>query len=833
MSPKLEPPKVLAVDDNAANLLALEAMLAPLQHVLVKAQSGTAALREVLHTEFALILLDVQMEGLDGFTTAELIRARARSRHIPIMFITATDRDQRLVARGYNVGAVDYIQKPVDPDILRSKVRVFLELHRKNAIIAWQAEQIRRASERELLDQQRRSEDRYRTLADSMPQLVWTADAEGTLRYRNRRWLECTAGVEALELDFSHVMHPEDLPKFSRRWSEAVRTGQPFSDEYRFAAPAPHTFRWHLVRAAPELDSENRVVGWVGTSTDIDDRKRAEDALRVLAAASQKLGTTLGTDFSLREALEETVPLLGDVALLELQAEPGARSRLQATVAGAPALSLDEPGFSAGLDAVLHTGQPQTHLDVARELAELRARQDPAARRTIEQLAFLRERGVAAYLCFPLSSRDRVLGALAYYLLDARRPYGPEAIALGSDLARRFATALDNSRLYEIARSERAKHEEVSRAKDVFLATLSHELRTPLNAVLGWLQLIRSGALDGDRLEHAVQTVDRNARALERLLVDLLDVSRIVAGNLSVELSEVDIAGLLTSAVDAARPAAEAKGIELVLDLVPDFDRVAADPGRLLQVMSNLLTNAVKFTPAGGRVQVKLERGDGTARISVVDSGEGIEPEFLPYVFDHFRQAHNSSTRTAGGLGLGLAIVKHLVDLHGGKVTAQSEGPGKGSAFTIELPLRQDLPAEPCSQREPVPASGSRHKNLAGVHALVVEDDEDGRELLRTVLNGYGAIVTTVGTARAALAAIAQRPPDVLISDIGLPDEDGFSLIRKVRADGHSRLPAIAVTAFVSQSDVGRAFGAGFQAHLPKPIQPTALGAAVARLVGR
>jgi signal transduction histidine kinase len=535
-----------------------------------------------------------------------------------------------------------------------------------------------------------------------------------------------------------------------------------------------------------------------------------------------------------QEALDATLPFLGDVAFLDLRAEPKQSHSLRSVVA-AVSVPLDDARFALGADAVMHSGLPEVHLDVARDLGEVRVRpRDSVSARAAEHLRFLHELGVAGYLCLPLSARDRVLGALTYLLFDARRPYGPESLTLASDLARRFAVALDNQRLYEIARSERVKHEEVSRAKDVFLATLSHELRTPLNAVLGWIQLIRSGALSADKLSHAVETVDRNARALERLVVDLLDVSRIVAGHLSVELANVDLAAVVNSAVDAAKLAAQAKSIRLIVETPPRSPPILGDAGRLHQIVSNLLTNAIKFTPIEGRIAVKLDSNEAVARIEVTDSGEGIAADFLPHVFDHFRQAHSESTRTAGGLGLGLAIVKHLVELHGGRVLAASGGIGRGSTFTVELPLRDDFAAaESRPARDSSPATGPRHKHLAGVHALVVEDDEDGRELLRTVLNGYGAIVTTVATARAALAAIAERPPDVLISDIGLPDEDGFALIQKVRADGYSRLPAIAVTAYVSQSDVGRAFGAGFQAHLPKPIQPTALGAAVARLVGR
>jgi PAS domain S-box-containing protein len=392
-----------------------------------------------------------------------------------------------------------------------------------------------------------------------------------------------------------------------------------------------------------------------------------------------------------------------------------------------------------------------------------------------------------------------------------------------------------------LAREQTARQEaeNANRLKDEFLATVSHELRAPLNAILGWVKLLRQGKLDASAAGNALETIERSARAQSRLIEDLLDVSRIITGKLRLEMSTVDMGLVTRAALASVRPLAEAKGITLTEELGPAEAYVSGDPNRLQQVIWNLLSNAVKFTPKGGMVDVQLTSSDGRVEIAVRDTGQGIKPEFLPYVFERFRQADSSSVRRHGGLGLGLAIVRHLVDMHGGSVRVDSEGDGKGSVFTVSLPLvaKREEP----SQRTRVPAiagdaAPDMAPRLSGLTVLVVDDEDDARRLMVQVLQSCGATVLAAGYAAEALERVSSHQPDVIVSDIAMPEEDGYSLIRRVRAldaSAGGRTPAVAVTAYARLSDRVRALSAGFQSHLAKPVEPVDLATVVANLADR
>jgi PAS domain S-box-containing protein len=386
-----------------------------------------------------------------------------------------------------------------------------------------------------------------------------------------------------------------------------------------------------------------------------------------------------------------------------------------------------------------------------------------------------------------------------------------------------------------------SESQEANRLKDEFLATVSHELRTPLTAVLGWSHLLRGGQLDGGGAARALETIERNARAQAQLIDDLLDVSRIVTGKLRLDLTPVAPHSFIEPAVEAVRPAAEAKGVRLQKLLDTGAEAVLGDPARLQQVVWNLLSNAVKFTPRGGRVEVRLERVNSRLEIAVSDTGAGIAPEFLPHVFERFRQADQRTTRRHGGLGLGLSIVRHLVELHGGTVRADSPGEGAGATFTVSLPVapvyrreaaegrahpaaRDALPAHECPER------------LDGLRLLVVDDEPDARELLAVGLGQCGAEVVTAASARAAVEALTQERFDVLVSDIGMPGEDGYELIRRLRAlpaESGGRTPAVALTAYARTEDRLRAMRAGFEMHVSKPVELTELVVVIANLVRR
>ncbi|MDB5328170.1 MAG: hybrid sensor histidine kinase/response regulator [Phycisphaerales bacterium] len=384
-----------------------------------------------------------------------------------------------------------------------------------------------------------------------------------------------------------------------------------------------------------------------------------------------------------------------------------------------------------------------------------------------------------------------------------------------------------------------AQLEAASRAKDEFLATLSHELRTPLNAILGWSQLLTQGHPSPEDISQGMETIARNALAQGQLIEDLLDMSRIISGKLRLDFAPVNLSVIVEAAVESAQPAAEAKGIRLQSKLDPAVGPVAGDAGRLQQAVWNLLTNAIKFTPRDGIVEVTLGPVHSHLEIVVNDNGRGIEPGFLPYVFDRFRQADSSSTRGEGGLGIGLSLVKQLVELHGGSVRARSEGKGKGSTFAITLPLVAFGTEDDGQPTQPTTTQGEQALDnasiLNGVTIIAVDDEPDARELVRRLLQKYGATVFTAASADEGLEAVKRHKPDVIVSDIGMPDKDGYEFLRTVRAlSGRcGTTPAIALTAFAHSEDRRRAMTAGFQVHLDKPVEATELVAAIARLAGR
>ncbi len=412
-------------------------------------------------------------------------------------------------------------------------------------------------------------------------------------------------------------------------------------------------------------------------------------------------------------------------------------------------------------------------------------------------------------------------------------------VRLVEDIDDRKRAEAELAHLLESERAARTEAQRASRMKDEFLATLSHELRTPLNAILGWSQILARGVPSKEDLAEGLATIERNARAQTQIIEDLLDMSRIISGKIRLDVQRLDLADVVRAAVDSLKPAADAKGLRLTAVLDPLAGPVSGDPARLQQVLWNLLTNAVKFTPRGGRVQALLERVNSHLEVSIIDTGEGISAEFLPYVFDRFRQSDASSTRRHGGLGLGLALVKQLVELHGGSVRAKSPGAGGGSTFTISLPLMPVHPEAPdaVDRRHPAAvvaaAATDACAGIAGVRVLVVDDEPDARALMRRVLENCDATVLVAATAAEAMVILQAQRPDVLVSDIGMPQEDGYSLIRRIRAlkpeDGGTT-PAVALTAYARAQDRMKAVMAGFQHHVTKPVDPAELITMVASL---
>ena len=449
----------------------------------------------------------------------------------------------------------------------------------------------------------------------------------------------------------------------------------------------------------------------------------------------------------------------------------------------------------------------------------------------MESLHAVHQLAPKSAMVVPMTARGRAIGTLSFIVTRPERRYGPADLALARDLAQRAAIAVDNARLY-------AEAEGANRAKDQFLATLSHELRTPLTAMLGWVLLLRSGRLGSEEAAAALASIERNTRVQAQLINDLLDVSRIVAGKLQVDKRPVDLRVVIEHALDSVRRDTEARKLVVSVAIDPEAAWVPGDAMRLEQVMLNLLGNAAKFTPEGGRIEVRLDRHDRAARLTVSDTGQGIDPAMLPHIFETFQQADSSSTRRQGGLGLGLAIVRRLVALHGGRVEAASAGRDLGAAFTVYLPLlaREARPVTPGTPGESRRArEDAALPRLDRLRALVVDDHEDSRRLVKTVLADCGAEVREADSVDAALDVLGSTYIDVLISDIGMPGADGYDLIARVREherEHGGRIPAVALTAYAGEENRDRALAAGFTAHVTKPVSPAALVRIVAEVAG-
>jgi signal transduction histidine kinase/CheY-like chemotaxis protein len=455
---------------------------------------------------------------------------------------------------------------------------------------------------------------------------------------------------------------------------------------------------------------------------------------------------------------------------------------------------------------------------------------------------------VRSCLAVPVVARSgEMLGGL-FFGHEQPAVFSQQAENIIVGIAAQASIAIDNARLYkqvqallERERSLRTEAERVSQMKDEFLATLSHELRTPLNAIIGWTQLLLDGDRAAEARHKALHTIQRNARAQARLIDDLLDMSRIISGKVRLELREVDLHDVIDAALNVVRPTAVAKGVHLDTSLETDLSPVPGDASRLQQVVWNLLTNAIKFTPPGGRVQVTLAPDPGGVRLSISDTGVGIEPYFLPFVFDRFRQADGSTTRQHGGLGLGLSIVKNLTEMHGGTVEARSAGIDRGATFTITLPAMAERllssPPEEHRSRRPVPGA-EPSAVLQGARVLIVDDDEDALELTQAILEAQCAEVLPMRSAADALRTLQSRPCDfhVIVSDLAMPGMDGFELLKRIRSAEHERLrelPAIALSAYARREDQARASEAGYVAHISKPFDPARLVAACVNVLPR
>ncbi|MBO0857446.1 MAG: response regulator [Chloracidobacterium sp.] len=735
-------------------------------------------------------------------------------------------------------------------------------------------------------------EAKYQTLVDQIPAVVFMAyldrgiseayispQIESILGFSQQEWLNDP-------VRWYNQIHPDDKGRWSIEAARLFLSGEALQSTYRLMARDGHVV-WLHCEAKMVRHDDGRPWFIHGVAFDISDFKQSEEALRKahdelemrvrqrtseLARTNAELKSEIIERKAIQEQLEEereiveTVSRAGRILSAELhldnlmQALTDAATELVGAQFGAFYQNVPDDG---GGSYVLYTlsGAQREHFEhlppprgadlfgpTFREKGVVRlddVSQDPSfGKKLLFNGAPHGHLTVTSYLAIPVVSRSgEVLGGLFFGHPEAGIfSERSERIVVG--LAAQAAIAIDNARLYEAEQKARAEAETANRLKDDFLATVSHELRTPLHVILGWVHLLRIGKMDANNAQQALEIIERNVRGQRRIVEDILDVSSIITGKLHIEMAPVDLTQVIEAAVDSMRPAAEAKGIALKTTLDPKANRVSGDAGRLQQVVWNLVSNAIKFTPPEGRVQILTDQVNSHVEIKVIDTGPGVKPEFLPYVFDRFRQEDSSTTRAQGGLGLGLSIVRHLVELHGGEVAAENRRDAHGAIFTVRLPLAAvdtiTLPqAAQAMQFDRIPQQDAPQKNasaLAGLRVLLVDDETAGRERVTAMLENNGVQVKAAASANEALQTIAEWKPDVLVSDIGMPVDDGYALIRKVRAlpaDRGGKVPAAALTGYASRKDYLKALSAGYQSHIKKPVGLEELIAVVASLAGR
>ncbi|MBD2740563.1 PAS domain S-box protein [Coleofasciculus sp. FACHB-1120] len=787
----------------------------------------------------------------------------------------------------------------------------------------------------------RQSQERYSTLARVSRVGLFHTDSQGKCLYTNERWCELT-GISpeaALGEGWETALHPEDRQRIFAEWYQAAQENRLFQSEYRYQH-SDGSVIWVLGQAAPEIGENGETIGYVGTVTDISDRKQIEIALQESEIRLRRIvdSNIIGIFFgdlsgNITEANDALLHIIGytrqDLQAGEiswnLMTPPEYIDRTQQAVQElreqgvcvpfekelirkdgsrvfvlmGTALfegSLQEQGVCYVLDLSERKRAEEERAQLIRQLEAERAQME-ATIQSMPDALYIGDATRGIWKCNDLAikmlgfkSSDGLkhnIASLAEQIqtryLDTGERIPPEdeifahalrgtakvsevivrqvnsgrdlvvrsaaapiwcngeiigAVAVNTDITEEKRAEEERDRLFKLEQAARAEAESANRIKDEFLAVLSHEVRTPLNPILGWAKLLRSRKFDEKTTARALETIERNAELQSRLIEDLLDISRILQGKLSLNIAPVNLVATIEEAMETVRLAAEVKSIQIHSAIASNLGKVLGDANRLQQVVWNLLSNAVKFTPIGGQVEIQLSQvpspetsefiQNSYAQIQVTDTGKGIHPDFLPFVFDSFRQADSQTTRVSGGLGLGLAIVHHLVELHGGTVAAASLGEGRGATFTVTLPLMTDAPQ--ISQENPSLDS----PNLEEVKLLVVDDEVDTRELIVFILEECGAQVRAVASAAEALEVLAQMTPDLLLSDIGMPEMDGYMLIRQIRArsaEEGGEIPAIALTAYAGETDHQQILKAGFQKHLTKPIEPDELAIAIASLI--
>lgn len=743
------PVDILIVDDNPNNLLALEAILANINGRFVKASSGAEALKCLLNQDFALIILDIQMPDMDGFETAEMIRGRERSRRIPIIFLTAFNRSDTQVHKGYALGAVDFLFKPIFPEVLRSKVHVFVDLFRKTEEVRKQAELLRDVEKHE--HERRLAEEKQRWEAELLRQQV----------------------------------------------EQERQTSQALALNIRERERAEEALRQSNVRLRLLADTANQLLF-------------SPEPRRFLSTLYGRLSAHLGLEVYSCYLVDHG----RDAAGLVTGDEP-------------PRLRLESSGgFDEGEGAPEWLDFGQGVPGTVAQLREQLIVGDGEAEDGRGELCAL---GLKVFVCYPMMADGRLIGTLGFGT-RARSRVEDDEIDVLHIVGDQSAMALERARLVTELQSRAEALAEADRRKDEFLAMLAHELRNPLVPIMTGLKTFQMVEPGTPKLQRARDAMERQVRHMVRLVDDLLDVSRVTAGKIELRKDLVDVGAIVQQAVQTSQPLMAEKQHELSVTLPPERIDLIVDPARLAQIVSNLLSNAAKYTDHGGRIGLSVAQAGECVELRVRDNGRGIRPEMLPQVFGLFVQSDRTLDMAQGGLGVGLTLVKRLVELHGGTIMARSAGEGTGSEFIVRLPgvsrqqaatyvppPRRDVTGE--FRQPPPPGAPAPEPTPRRLRILVVDDNPDIRATLHDLLEMQGHQVEVAEDGPQALERVLASRPDVALVDIGLPGMDGFALARALRLEPEMSTRLVAMTGYGQAEDRRRALDAGFEAHVVKPVE--------------
>ncbi|MBN3891488.1 MAG: response regulator [Nostoc sp. JL31] len=773
------PARILLVDDNADMRDYVNRLLSQ-QYEVEAVPDGLTALESARGRVPDLVLTDVMMPGLDGFGLLQALRADPQTQKVPIILLSARAGEEARV-EGLEAGADDYLIKPFSARELLARVEAALKMARLR----------QEAMEREqgLRIEAEVAKAHLETVIAGIQDQFFVLDREWRYTFVNQQVAEIV-GIPKEEL-LGRIIWEVFPDMVQSEFDTEVHRAKAQNTVVQFEYFYVPWQRWFENRVYPFAEGVSIFV------TEISDRKQAEKALR---ESEEKFRN-----------MADNAPFMVWVTDTNSYCTYLSQSWYDFTGQN------EEMGLGFGWLNAVH---PEDYNDASNAFLE----------------------ATSSCLAFRMEYRLRRQDGKYRSCIDAANPWfgvdGQFKGYIGSviDITERKVAEAERDRLLELEQAARTEAERANRIKDEFLAVLSHELRSPLNPILGWARLLQTREFDAVALKKAIATIERNAQLQAQLIEDLLDVSRILQGKLNLKMLPVNLVLVIEGGLETVRLAAEAKNIQIQTMLDASFGQVLGDSSRLQQVIWNLLSNAVKFTPEGGKIDIQLECVDAQAEITVSDTGKGISPEFLPYVFEYFRQADGTTTRKFGGLGLGLAIVRHLIELHGGTIQAESLGEGQGAIFRVRLPLiKKDLTPKQdinIAALNPSPPT----EILAGIQILVVDDDDDTRDFHTFVLEQAGAMVTAVTSAKEALQVLAESEPDMLLSDIGMPEIDGYMLMRQIKAlqaNQAKQIPAIALTAYAGEINQQQALESGFQKHLSKPVEPDELVKAIATLIGR